>query len=753
MGKNTPDGIRPGPVVYQITLTIAGLWLMAGLWFGTLPLQAATLPAAGSSPLWFWGGWTGLTWAIFGWLLLGSTRLDNRLLTKVFLYLSLFCTGATWSALVVQHQLLPHLQSVGQLATYQACQGLVEAPLPTGPFNQPRRVVRLACNNQTLRLVAQFKRSTPEALLAVGQALAVEGSLTLPHAPMFVGGFDEAHYYLWQGWDATMQVDKTQQLTHPFPQAWWQKAWVSVNRLADHLRQRLLNRYQAALSPLQAQLMASVVLGAHAAPIDTGLKQAFIQSGLIHLLAASGLNVGLIAAVFLLLGRLSRLPLAAYLPLTMAGVALYCLMTGLPPSVLRAGTMLELALLFKLFKRDLKPLTLLVLAGCLLAVHNPLITQSISFQLSFLSTLGLITMTAPLQRWLGFYLTHRLAGYLAVPVVAQLWVFPLIWFTFGQVQLAALPANLLALPLATLVTWTGFVGGGISLVLPVVGQGLMTAMGWATTALAWVAETMAAQDWAVWMGPPPPSIWVAMTYWALILAGVWLTYGSPWPSGLARNILLPGVLLLLCLPLPLQALMQPTPFLALLPHRYGETTMVVYQPNPMVFAQRLTPSIASDLLRYARYHQIRHIGFLLVQHPTNTTPKALDILAKQVSLGQVVFNAHDKDPVGTRQWQLLTTDGHGQQKPDVLPLSITMWQTPVNTTLRLDQLPMSAKKTGCLAISSLPDPLPAPLTKNCTLVWHQDSQQFEIVPNRYDATEGLVLYRPTQHRPWGVSRV
>ena len=222
-------------------------------------------------------------------------------------------------------------------------------------------------------------------------------------------------------------------------------------------------RGQSRLEPTERALVTGFLLGDTRALPDHVLAR-FRAAGLSHLLAVSGANVAFVLA---LVGpALRRLPRAVRLAATLGVLVLVGAMTRWEPSVLRACAMAACAVLAVHLGRPARTIRVLALAVGALVLVDPFLVHSVGFVLSCGASLG-IALWAP-------GLAARLPGpvwfreSLATTVAAHVGVAPVLWVVFGSIPLVALPANLLAVPVAgPLTTWglgagiaTGLLGGG-----------------------------------------------------------------------------------------------------------------------------------------------------------------------------------------------------------------------------------------------------------------------------------------------------
>ena len=227
-----------------------------------------------------------------------------------------------------------------------------------------------------------------------------------------------------------------------------------LNQELSRLRQAVSSQFQHYLPAPHNAILGGLVLGNHAIPVDKQTRQNFLDTGLYHLLAASGMNVGIVAASVFWLLKLLRVPFRLRIIISMAAVAFYAGLTGMPASIQRASTMLELALALKLMRRSLPSLVLLALAFVLLLAWQPLSITNVGLQLSVTTTLGLIICLPPLLNPITSIWLKRFAGVVLLPIVAQVWATPLILFYFGTFPkygvLLNMAAGLVVIPLTTL---------------------------------------------------------------------------------------------------------------------------------------------------------------------------------------------------------------------------------------------------------------------------------------------------------------
>ncbi|MGH9014378.1 MAG: ComEC/Rec2 family competence protein [Acidimicrobiia bacterium] len=181
----------------------------------------------------------------------------------------------------------------------------------------------------------------------------------------------------------------------------------------------------------------------------------FRAAGLTHLLAVSGANVAFVLA--LVAPALRRLGLRGRLTTGLAVLVVFGTMTRWEPSVLRACAMAACSMTALYLGRPAAGLRVLALAAIALLLADPFLLHSIGFLLSCGASAGITLLAARLSVRLPGPAWAR-AG-LGVTLAAQIGVAPVILPVFGSLPLVALPANLVAVPLAAPLTVWGLVSG------------------------------------------------------------------------------------------------------------------------------------------------------------------------------------------------------------------------------------------------------------------------------------------------------
>ena len=258
--------------------------------------------------------------------------------------------------------------------------------------------------------------------------------------------------------------------------------------------------------------------------MDDGDYLAMQETGLAHLFAVSGLHCAfLVTLLALLISRRQRLLCAVTIPLLL----FYMVMVGMSPSVVRACIMQIFLLIAPLFRRGSDPLTSLAAALLVILLCNPFAAASVSLQLSFSATLGMVLLSPRLYKLLtGWYkgkcrpLRTALcfvAANLSATLSAVVFTAPLTAWYFLIFVLVAPLSSLLAVPAAG---WS-FMAAFVTVLLGFVWLPLASLLGWISWALVryilWIANGMMSWRYhAVYFTNPYLIYWLLFLYAAFI---------------------------------------------------------------------------------------------------------------------------------------------------------------------------------------------------------------------------------------------
>lgn len=190
--------------------------------------------------------------------------------------------------------------------------------------------------------------------------------------------------------------------------------------------------------------------------IPPHLKEVFTEAGIMHILAVSGLHVGIIAMALLALLSMLKLPKKFKLFILIVILITYASITGFRPSVLRATIMFLLLIGGKLINRSRNLNISLFFAAFLILLLNPLILYDAGFLLSFIVTFFIINLSPILQGLLSKIVVW-IKNPLAVSTAAWVGIFPLSAYFFTKVSIISIVSNIFIIPLTGIAVILGFI--------------------------------------------------------------------------------------------------------------------------------------------------------------------------------------------------------------------------------------------------------------------------------------------------------
>lgn len=350
-----------------------------------------------------------------------------------------------------------------------------------------------------------------------GMRLRFAGTLQKPGTSRNFGDFDYRDYLHKQRvhWQLIAEGLGTVEIgSRPAPGA---SRWLGG---VDRFRGRLGQLVTELFDERYAGFMQGLLIGDQR-DIPAELYEMFSDVGMTHVLAISGLHVSVFTAGCFWLLRLCRLTKERTYDVCLLLVPLYVLATGASPSAIRAGIMAMLGLIALRTGRWKQSLRFLMIAALAMLIVNPYYLYSVSFQLSFVVTFGLIMFVPRLAGTFGFF-PRPVAVALAVTIAAQLFSFPLVIHYFHIVHALSPAANLLLVPLVSvLILPLGMIALLLGACHASLGQLPAAAASffaeWLFRAVEWTANT----DALLMSWPRAPLWWMACYYLTLFAIFVW----------------------------------------------------------------------------------------------------------------------------------------------------------------------------------------------------------------------------------------
>jgi competence protein ComEC len=242
----------------------------------------------------------------------------------------------------------------------------------------------------------------------------------------------------------------------------------SRHSLIYKFRVNIVNFYNTSLSPEHSSLIAGMTFG-----IKGDMPEDFFdelqRTGLLHVVAASGMNITMVGGFMLVLfGSILRRQVAVMA--TVLGILIYALLAGLEPSIVRASIMGILVLLAQLTGRQNSAFLGLFFAGFTMLMINPSLVLDIGFQLSFMATLGLIYLRPLFEFKKGKIRKSVLASDFFTTLTAQLATMPILLFNFGSYSPLSILVNAILLWTVPIIMILGAISALVSLLIEPFGR-------------------------------------------------------------------------------------------------------------------------------------------------------------------------------------------------------------------------------------------------------------------------------------------
>lgn len=233
------------------------------------------------------------------------------------------------------------------------------------------------------------------------------------------------------------------------------------HRVVNTFKKALFNTRTFAVKTLERYIpgenesaLAKALLIGYRIDLDKDLVQAYSNAGVVHIIAISGLHLGLIYG--LLLWITLKIPFLKKAKVPRVLVILFCMwffvfLTGASPSVMRAAVMFSFISVGTIFQKRVSVYNSLSASAFLLLCFDPYLLWNVGFQLSYLAVLGIVALQKTIYNW--FYVKNKILDYTwklaSVSIAAQIFTIPICFYYFHQLPLLFLIANIIVIPLAT----------------------------------------------------------------------------------------------------------------------------------------------------------------------------------------------------------------------------------------------------------------------------------------------------------------
>lgn len=371
------------------------------------------------------------------------------------------------------------------------------------------------------KLICYFSKDSVSRLLDYGDRVLIHKKLQLIRNQGNPGAFNYQEYASFQGLYHNVFLQ--------------QKDWIMLKGKNEEIFERFLIRSRRSILSILKKFcnedkdalgIAEALLIGYTSDLDKDIIQAYSNTGVVHIIAISGMHLALIYMLLVMI--FSRLPVIKRsklirVILILACLWLFSLLTGGSASVLRSAVMFSCITIGKNFIRKSTIYNSLAVSAFLLLWFDPCFLWDVGFQLSYLALIGIVMFQKPISgivfiknKWL-----NQVWQLIAISIAAQIFTFPICIYYFHQFPLLFLIANLIAVPLSSVILYFEIGLLTFSWVL-IVATLLGTATSWLVIWMNKIIVIINSLSFAVWDQLPASIFSTALLYGTIIGLGEWL---------------------------------------------------------------------------------------------------------------------------------------------------------------------------------------------------------------------------------------
>ncbi len=305
--------------------------------------------------------------------------------------------------------------------------------------------------NVTSKLLIYFSKNESIVVLKYGDKIIIKGGIQQIKNAGNPGGFNYSRYMAFQQCFHQVFLKKDKYVLLNSHQ---ENPLYSFVFYAREKTITLLQKYIAGSKKVTG--IAEALLIGYKEDLDKDVVQAYSNTGVVHIIAISGMHLGLIYVGLVWL--FSKLPFikrnaVSRVILMLACLWFFSLITGASASVLRSAVMFTCIIIGKEFFKQASIYNSLASSAFILLCYDPFLLWDVGFQLSYFAVIGIIWLQKPIENL--YYSSHRPIQYLwqmcSITLAAQILTLPICIYYFHQIPTLFLVTNLICVPLSTLI--------------------------------------------------------------------------------------------------------------------------------------------------------------------------------------------------------------------------------------------------------------------------------------------------------------
>lgn len=293
-------------------------------------------------------------------------------------------------------------------------------------------------------------------------------------------------------------------------------------------------------------LVSSISLGARE-ELEPETTQSFAKTGVLHVLAVSGMNVAIIFAVFDLMFRFLKQRkggLFLYTLIILTGVWGYALITGMSASVLRAAAMFSFIVIGKNISRHPNMYNTLAVSAFVLLCLNPSLVYDVGFQLSYAAVFSIVFFYPSIYGiiYFKYWIPDQIWKLLSLSLAAQIVTLPFLLHYFHQFPTWFLLTNLLVIPLVSLILYLTFIVFVVAPIIPILGVLMTRILDWMGQVMLFFVHFIEHLPYSILDGIYPSDFTLFLIVLLAISVTLFIVYKNP--KGLITALVLLVVLLI-----------------------------------------------------------------------------------------------------------------------------------------------------------------------------------------------------------------
>ena len=373
----------------------------------------------------------------------------------------------------------------------------------------------------TGKILIYIRKDSISSHLGYGSQLLINAPVTAITNAGNPGSFDYARYCLFLGITHQAFINNNQYvfIQNTIPSY--------IYFYLYKLRDNVLGSLKIYLPHPRAYGVAEALLIGYRNDLDREIVQAYSNTGVVHIIAISGLHLGMLYGSMVLFFNLfkKRRWINIIKPIVILIVIWgFALIAGGVPSIMRSAFMFSFILLSGIINKHSKIYNTLSLSALCMILYNPYCIWDVGFQLSYAAVLSIIMYSGTIKEW--FYFRNRIVQYLwnlnAVTISAQIWTFPLIIYYFHQFPRLIVISNLIVVPLSCLILFAEIFLLIIGYIVPALAILSGKIVQLSIELMNWFIQTMSSVKSGIWEGLKVDTVQTILLFGVIFCIIGWL---------------------------------------------------------------------------------------------------------------------------------------------------------------------------------------------------------------------------------------